>query len=170
MDIFYINCFSHSLYVSCARNISCFSCFLTIDVYDIYSQNCIHLETSSNKTGNRPLPSWRYISVRATVLLCVTRECFSFIRESKYIVISRRFLVYSRKYFVITRRFLVYSTKYLVITGGIPRHYEKVSRLFENELRYYKKVSRLFEKVPRYFEKKGFSLLRDGLFFIREST
>ena len=35
MDIFYINCFSHSLYLSCARNISCFSCFLTI-IYAIY--------------------------------------------------------------------------------------------------------------------------------------
>ena len=35
MDIFYINCFSHSLYLSRARNISCFSCFLTI-VYVIY--------------------------------------------------------------------------------------------------------------------------------------
>ena len=35
MDIFYINCFSHSLYLSRARNISCFSCFLTI-VYAIY--------------------------------------------------------------------------------------------------------------------------------------
>ena len=37
MDIFYINCFSHSLYMylSRARNISCFSCFLTI-VYAIY--------------------------------------------------------------------------------------------------------------------------------------
>ena len=32
MDIFYINCFSHSLYLSRARNISC---FLTI-VYAIY--------------------------------------------------------------------------------------------------------------------------------------
>ena len=30
MDIFYINCFSHSLYLSRARDISCFSCFLTI--------------------------------------------------------------------------------------------------------------------------------------------
>ena len=30
MDIFYINCFSHLLYLSRARNISCFSCFLTI--------------------------------------------------------------------------------------------------------------------------------------------
>ena len=35
MDIFYINCFSHSLYLSRSRNISCFSCFLTI-VYAIY--------------------------------------------------------------------------------------------------------------------------------------
>ena len=35
MDIFYINCFSHSLFLSRARNISCFSCFLTI-VYAIY--------------------------------------------------------------------------------------------------------------------------------------
>ena len=35
MDIFYINCFSHSLYLSRARNILCFSCFLTI-VYAIY--------------------------------------------------------------------------------------------------------------------------------------
>ena len=35
MDIFYINCFRHSLYLSSARNISCFSCFLTI-VYAIY--------------------------------------------------------------------------------------------------------------------------------------
>ena len=30
MDIFYKNCFSHSLYLSRARNISCFWCFLTI--------------------------------------------------------------------------------------------------------------------------------------------
>ena len=35
MDIFYINCFSHSLYLSRVRNISRFSCFLTI-VYAIY--------------------------------------------------------------------------------------------------------------------------------------
>ena len=35
MDIFYINCSSHSLYLSRARNISCFSYFLTI-VYAIY--------------------------------------------------------------------------------------------------------------------------------------
>ena len=35
MDIFYINCFSHSLYLSRARNISCFSRFLTI-VYAMY--------------------------------------------------------------------------------------------------------------------------------------
>ena len=34
MDIFYINCFSHSLYLSRARNIQCFSCFLTF--YAIY--------------------------------------------------------------------------------------------------------------------------------------
>ena len=32
----------------------------------------LHLEWSSNKTENRPLPSWRHITVRATVLLCVT--------------------------------------------------------------------------------------------------
>ena len=38
MDIFYINCFSHSLYLSRARNISCFSSFLTI-VYAICSRN-----------------------------------------------------------------------------------------------------------------------------------
>ena len=49
MDIFYINCFSHSLYLSRARNISCFSCFLTI-VYAIDSRNCIHLkETAKQK-------------------------------------------------------------------------------------------------------------------------
>ena len=53
MDIFYINCFSHSLYLSRVRitraRISCFSRFLTI-VYDIYSQNCIHLgETAKQK-------------------------------------------------------------------------------------------------------------------------
>ena len=49
MDIFYINCFSHSLYLSRARNISCFLCFLTI-VYAIYSRNCIHLrETAKQK-------------------------------------------------------------------------------------------------------------------------
>ena len=35
MDIFYINCFSHSLYLSRTRNISCFSCLLTI-IYAIY--------------------------------------------------------------------------------------------------------------------------------------
>ena len=44
--IFYINCFSHSLY---AGNILCFSCFLTI-VYAICSPNCIHLmETAKQK-------------------------------------------------------------------------------------------------------------------------
>ena len=35
MDIFYINCFSHSLYLSRTRDISCFSCFLSI-AYAIY--------------------------------------------------------------------------------------------------------------------------------------
>ena len=35
MEFFYINCFSHSQYLSRARNISCFSCFLTI-IYAIY--------------------------------------------------------------------------------------------------------------------------------------
>ena len=51
MDIFYINCFSHSLYLSRARNISCFSCFLTI-VYTIYSRNFIHLmEAAKQKHG-----------------------------------------------------------------------------------------------------------------------
>ena len=34
-SFFYINCFSHSLYLSRARNISCFSCFSTI-IYAIY--------------------------------------------------------------------------------------------------------------------------------------
>ena len=49
MDIFYINCFSHSLYLSRAGNISCFSCFLTT-VYAIYSRNFIHLmETAKQK-------------------------------------------------------------------------------------------------------------------------
>ena len=38
MDIFYINCFSHSR----ARNISCFSCFLTI----VYAINLPKLNTS----------------------------------------------------------------------------------------------------------------------------
>ena len=32
----------------------------------------LHLERSSSKTGNHPLPSWRHITVRVTVLLCVT--------------------------------------------------------------------------------------------------
>ena len=45
MDIFYINCFSHSLYLSRARNISCFSCFLTI----IYAINMPKLNTSGGK-------------------------------------------------------------------------------------------------------------------------
>ena len=45
MDIFDINCFSHSLYLPCARNISCFSCFLTI-VYAIYMPK---LNTSGGK-------------------------------------------------------------------------------------------------------------------------
>ena len=51
MDIFffffflYINCFSHSLYLSRARNISCFSCFLTI----IYVINMPKLNTSRGK-------------------------------------------------------------------------------------------------------------------------
>ena len=45
MDIFYINCFSHSLYLSRARNISCFSCFLTI----IYAMYMPKLNTSGGK-------------------------------------------------------------------------------------------------------------------------
>ena len=48
MDIFYINFFSHSLYLSRARNISCFSCFscfLTI----IYAINMPKLNTSGGK-------------------------------------------------------------------------------------------------------------------------
>ena len=49
MDIFYINCFSHSLYLSRARNISCFSCFLTI-VYAIYMPK---LNTSGGKRQNK---------------------------------------------------------------------------------------------------------------------
>ena len=48
MDIFYINCFSHSPYLSRARNISCFSYFLTI-VYAIYSRNCIHLRETAKQ-------------------------------------------------------------------------------------------------------------------------
>ena len=49
MDIFYINCFSHSLHLTRAGNISCFSCFLTT-VYTIYSRNFIHLmETAKQK-------------------------------------------------------------------------------------------------------------------------
>ena len=47
MDIFYINCFSHSLYLSRARNISCFSCFLTI-IYAIYMPK---LNTSGRGRG-----------------------------------------------------------------------------------------------------------------------
>ena len=43
--IFYIKCFSHSLYLSRAKNISCFSCFLTI-VYAIYMPK---LNTSGGK-------------------------------------------------------------------------------------------------------------------------
>ena len=45
MDIFYLNCFSHSLYLSRARNISCFSCFSTI-IYAIYMPK---LNTSGGK-------------------------------------------------------------------------------------------------------------------------
>ena len=45
MDIFYINCFSNSLNLSRARNISCFSCFLTI-IYAIYMPK---LNTSGGK-------------------------------------------------------------------------------------------------------------------------
>ena len=45
MDIFYINCFSHSLYLSRESNISCFSCFLTI----IYAINMPELNTSGGK-------------------------------------------------------------------------------------------------------------------------
>ena len=45
MDIFYINCFSQSLYLSRARNISSFSCFLTI----IYAINMPKLNTSGGK-------------------------------------------------------------------------------------------------------------------------
>ena len=49
MDIFYINCFSHSLYLSRARNISCFSCFSTI-IYAIYMPK---LNTSGGKDKNK---------------------------------------------------------------------------------------------------------------------
>ena len=49
MDIFYINCFSHSLNLSRARNISCFSCFLTI-VYAIYM---LKLNISGGKRQNK---------------------------------------------------------------------------------------------------------------------
>ena len=45
MDIFYINCFSHSLYLSRARNISCFSCFLTI-------VNAIYMPKLNTSEGN----------------------------------------------------------------------------------------------------------------------
>ena len=46
MDIFYINCFSHSLYLSRARNISRFSCF-SIIIYAIYMPK---LNTSGGKS------------------------------------------------------------------------------------------------------------------------
>ena len=49
MDIFYINCFSHSLYLSRARSISCFSCFLTI----IYAINMPKLNISGGKRQNK---------------------------------------------------------------------------------------------------------------------
>ena len=49
MDIFYINCFSHSLYLSRARNISCFSCFLTI----IYAINMPKLNTSGVRQNKK---------------------------------------------------------------------------------------------------------------------
>ena len=49
MDIFYINCFSHSLYLSHTTNISCFSCFLTI----IYAINMPKLNTSGGKRQNK---------------------------------------------------------------------------------------------------------------------
>ena len=50
MDIFYINCFSHSLYLSLAREIfHVFLCFLTT-VYTLYSRNFIQLmETAKQK-------------------------------------------------------------------------------------------------------------------------
>ena len=51
MDIFYINCFSHSLYLSRARNNSCFSCFLTI-VYAIYIVEIVYIwEKRQNKNA-----------------------------------------------------------------------------------------------------------------------
>ena len=49
MDIFYINYFSHSLYLLRARNISCVSCFLTI-VYAIYMPK---LNRSGGKRQNK---------------------------------------------------------------------------------------------------------------------
>ena len=49
MDIFYINCFIHSLYLSRAGGGGDISCFLTT-VYAIYSRNVIHLmETAKEK-------------------------------------------------------------------------------------------------------------------------
>ena len=53
MGIFHINCFSQSLYVSRARNISCFSCFLTI-VYAIYSRK-LNTSRGNGKTKNAGL-------------------------------------------------------------------------------------------------------------------
>ena len=51
MDIFYINCLNRSLYLSRARIISCFSCFLII-VYAIYIRNWIYLgETAKQKNA-----------------------------------------------------------------------------------------------------------------------
>ena len=46
---------------------------------DFFCEFVLHLERSSSKTGNHPLPSWRHITVRATVQLCVT-NCFVSLR------------------------------------------------------------------------------------------
>ena len=54
MDIFYINCFSHSLYLSRARNISCFSCFLTI-FYAIYMPK-LNTSEGNGKQKRRVIP------------------------------------------------------------------------------------------------------------------
>ena len=49
--------------------------------WDFLCEFVLHLEWSSNKTGNRPLPSWWHITVRATVLLCVTQTMRDFQSE-----------------------------------------------------------------------------------------
>ena len=66
MDIFYINCFSHSLYLSRARNISCFSCFLTI-VYAIYMPK-LNTSEGNGKQKRRVIRKRKEVGQNAEVM------------------------------------------------------------------------------------------------------